>query len=291
MGRCTFCGEPAGFFRSAHPACKEKNDREVAEQVQATALRAADQDALRDRVAALLASEAPLTDVEFALASGLESGLLSMQDRESALVDAWTRAADKYMDDGLLTEVEEARLAAAQERFLLDQRKLDREGALTRVGKASVLQRLLTKGELPDIDAPAGFPLNLQKNERLVWLFNDVRYLEDRVRREFVGRSQGVSVRVVSGVYARLGAFKGKPVYSTDRVEVGKGLLVITTKHLYFSSPAHSMRIPFRKIVSFDQFSDAIGLMRDAASAKPQFFVTGDGWFTYNLITNVAQLE
>lgn len=291
MGACTFCGESAGLFRSVHPACKEKNEREVAARVQAGAQRAADQTALRERVVALLASDAPLADVELALASGLESGLLSMQDRGAALIDAWTRTADKYLDDGLLSEAEEKRLSDAQERFSLDPRKLDQEGALTRVGKASVLQRLLSSGEIPDVEAPAGFSVNLQKSERLVWVFHGVRYLEDRVRREFVGRSQGVSVRVVSGVYARLGAFKGKPVYSTDRVEVGQGMLVVTTKHLYFVSPVHSMRIPFRKIVSFDQFSDAIGLMRDAASAKPQFFVTGDGWFTYNLITNVAQLE
>lgn len=31
-------------------------------------------------------------------------------------------------------------------------------------------------------------------------------------------------------------------------------------------------------------------LMRDAASAKPQIFITGDGWFTYNLVTNLAQI-
>jgi hypothetical protein len=30
--------------------------------------------------------------------------------------------------------------------------------------------------------------------------------------------------------------------------------------------------------------------MRDAANAKPQFFITGDGWFTYNLVTNLSQL-
>jgi len=35
-------------------------------------------------------------------------------------------------------------------------------------------------------------------------------------------------------------------------------------------------------------YSDGIGIHRDAASAKPQIFVTGDGWFTYNLVVNLA---
>lgn len=34
----------------------------------------------------------------------------------------------------------------------------------------------------------------------------------------------------------------------------------------------------------------AIGVQRDATSAKDQTFATGDGWFTYNLISNLAQM-
>lgn len=49
-----------------------------------------------------------------------------------------------------------------------------------------------------------------------------------------------------------------------------------------------SFRVPFKKIVSFQPFSDAVGVMRDAANAKLQTFVTGDGWFTYNLLTNLS---
>jgi len=51
------------------------------------------------------------------------------------------------------------------------------------------------------------------------------------------------------------------------------------------------MALPhYEKIVSFESYEDGIGLQRDAASVKPQSFVTGDGWFTYNLITNLAQM-
>ena len=30
--------------------------------------------------------------------------------------------------------------------------------------------------------------------------------------------------------------------------------------------------------------------MRDAQTAKPQAFKTGDGWFAYNLAVNLAQM-
>jgi len=47
--------------------------------------------------------------------------------------------------------------------------------------------------------------------------------------------------------------------------------------------------VPYSKIVSFTPYSDGIGIQRDAASAKPQTFVTGDGWFIYNLVVNLAR--
>lgn len=34
-------------------------------------------------------------------------------------------------------------------------------------------------------------------------------------------------------------------------------------------------------------FDDGIGVMRDTASAKPESFVIGDGWFAYNLINSI----
>ena len=37
--------------------------------------------------------------------------------------------------------------------------------------------------------------------------------------------------------------------------------------------------------------TDGVGIRRDAATAKPQFFITGDGWFTYNLLVNVGNVQ
>ena len=41
-----------------------------------------------------------------------------------------------------------------------------------------------------------------------------------------------------------------------------------------------------RTIVSF---GGSLAMFRDAQTAKPQEFRTGDGWFIYNLVTNLAQ--
>jgi hypothetical protein len=64
----------------------------------------------------------------------------------------------------------------------------------------------------------------------------------------------------------------------------------ITTKHLYFHGAKKAFRVGWDKVVFFMPYSDGIGIQRDATRAKPQFFITGDGWFIYNLVTNAAKL-
>ena len=42
--------------------------------------------------------------------------------------------------------------------------------------------------------------------------------------------------------------------------------------------------------MEFEPFSDRFGIMRDAQTAKPQSFKTGDGWSAFNLAVNLAQM-
>jgi hypothetical protein len=99
-----------------------------------------------------------------------------------------------------------------------------------------------------------------------------------------------MSFRVAKGVYFRTSSFRGHPVETTERVHVDTGIMAVTTKHVYFGGNQKNFRINFDKIVSFIPFSNGVGIQRDAATAKPQFLMTGDGWFTYNLLTNIANI-
>ncbi len=104
-----------------------------------------------------------------------------------------------------------------------------------------------------------------------------------------MGGSHGVSVKIMKGVYYRTSAFKGRPVEtsSLDLMDVGK--LGITTKYIYFVGSKKSFRVPYKKVVNFVPYSDGIGLFRDAANAKQQVFKSGDGWFLFNLVANLAK--
>ena len=50
-------------------------------------------------------------------------------------------------------------------------------------------------------------------------------------------------------------------------------------------------RVRYDRIVSFDPYDDGFGIMRDAQTAKPQTFRTGDGRFPHNLAANLDQVQ
>lgn len=202
----------------------------------------------------------------------------------------WGKSVDRAFDDGILTEEEQSNLTNLMEHFSLSQTQLDHNGAFTKIVQGAVLRDVMN-GIIPErVKIDGNLPFNLQKTEKVIWVFQNVEYYEQKKRTQYVGGSQGVSIRIAKGLYYRTGAFKGERVETHETIHADTGLLGVTNKHIYFSGGAKSFRIRHDKIVSFEPFSDGIGLQRDAVTAKPQSFVTGDGWFTYNLITNAAQL-
>lgn len=219
-----------------------------------------------------------------------QSSFVPSTDRKAILINGWEGAVKQFLENGIITQPEEQRLLAFKRRFTLTEGDLNKNGAHTGLVKAGVLRDVL-EGIVPKRFSFSGsLPVNLQKAEQLVWAFSNSKYLEHKVRREYVGGSHGVSVRVAKGVYYHANAFRGRAVDYTETVYVDTGLVVITDKNIYFTGPRKSLRLPYAKIVSFAPLNNGIGLTRDAANAKAQFFLTGDGWFTYNLVTNLSKL-
>ena len=100
----------------------------------------------------------------------------------------------------------------------------------------------------------------------------------------------GGGIRVACGFYYRPSTFRSHPIEWEKTVHADTGLLGLTTKHVYFAGSREKFRVRCDRIVSFDPYADGLGIMRDAQTAKPQTFVTGDGWFIYNLAMNLAQV-
>lgn len=276
MGDCIYCKLPAGFLRKKHKECFAKHE--------------AGYKSMYNDLVSRITQESNFDELEKSVIKICSESYISETERKSCLIKAWEISVDSFLENGVIDNEEEIKLVNFQKQFNLSQSDLDKNGALTKTAQ-SVILREICNGVLPSpLNISGNIPVNLQKNEQIIWVFQNSKYLEDKSRRKFVGGSQGVSLRIAKGVYYRVGSFKGNSVSYTERVHVDTGAVIITNKHIYFAGPKKSMRVPFAKIVSFEPFSDGLGIMRDAASAKPQIFVTGEGWFIYNLVSNLSQM-
>ena len=215
---------------------------------------------------------------------------ISRGQLDQIMAVGFEHAVDRALDDHLLTEQEEAALSQLNCLLAVPYEIMDSKGALTRLVKCAVL-RDVTQGIVPQRQQVGGLlPFNLMKSEELVWVFKDVDYFVEKTRTHYKGGSQGVSIRVMKGVYYRTGGFKGRRVQTQETVHADTGLMGVTTKHIYFAGSRERFRVRYSRIVSFDPYADGIGIMREAQSATPQSFRTGDGWFTHNLVANLARM-
>jgi hypothetical protein len=117
------------------------------------------------------------------------------------------------------------------------------------------LLRNIHDGDVPVISVPG---LLTQKGESPYWREAGAILEEKVVDRQYVGGSQGVSVRIMKGVSYRVGAQRGHLVSTTGVVPVSNGELVITSKRLIFVGTAKGFNIRLDKVLNLELHSDGV---------------------------------
>lgn len=273
MGKCTYCGEKAGWFRSAHPACEAANEA-VREDLPAALL-----DAFKDNGEAQTFLDG--------LPTLTEPAYLKPNEIEELLADGMDRILDDALDDDVLSADEEDLISEWVHTLSATYPGLKQSDAVERLVKAAIVRNLQAGEPVAGRFSTEGLPFLFQKSEELVWTFSPAQFYQNTTRTEYVGGSHGVSVRLAKGVYYRTGSFRGRPVKIDELKLQGTGMLAITTKHIYFWSPNKAFKVPFSKLISLETFEDGIRVQRDGTTTKPQTFTGIDGWFAANLISNL----
>ena len=277
MAKCELCGLEAGFLRKRHKECQEKHD--------------AAKTAIEAEASRLAITGGELADFSVRAASSAQAAFIDQAALRALLIGAWEIAVTTALEDDVLSKEEETALVNYSKHFAFSQGDLDTNGAFSRVVKAAIIRDLL-EDKYPDrVTVEGQIPFNLQKAESLLWFFNNVAYFEETTRTTYQGGYQGASVRIARGLYYRVGGFRGNPVVTTRLAHVADGQLGVTQKHIYFAGGNKAFRVPYPKIVAFTPYSDGIGIQRDAITSRPQIFITGDGWFTYNLVNNLSRMS
>lgn len=127
-------------------------------------------------------------------------------------------------------------------------------------------------------------PIKLLKNEHILWIY-PVTMHKQRNKREYKGKSSGVSFRLFKGVSLKLGSFKGNPVDNTFIEPVDAGKLIITNKHIIFVGQQTSYKVPYSKINSIVPYKeDGVTIFKYNVDKSTSF--TGfDYWFLFKLMS------
>jgi hypothetical protein len=126
------------------------------------------------------------------------------------------------------------------------------------------LLREIQEGNPPSITVSG---LVTQKGELPYWSEPGSILEEKVVDRQYVGRSQGVSLRIAKGVSYRVGAQRGHLVSQTGIVPVSTGNLVVTSKRVMFIGDKKGFNLQLDKVLSLELHSDGITIVD--SSSKP----------------------
>lgn len=277
MGNCKLCGQSAGFLRSVHKECENsyENGKKAIIEILKTALT----------------SNVDFNTIDLPINTLTSSSFIDKDEIGSLCRVSLDSALDIFLEDGVISDEEEQRVLNFQNHFNLNNSILDENGALQKMAKGRILKEIMD-GNLPKtrIKISGNLPFVLKKGEEIIWFFNNVELHENRIKTTIVGKSKGVSIRIAKGLYYRAGSFKGNPVKSEQLMHLANGIFAITNQNIFFSSANKNLKIPLNEVINIDPYSDGIGIQKEGANAKNQIFKNLDGWFIYNLISNLAKL-
>ncbi len=279
MGKCIYCGKSAGVFSSKHKECVEKFNEGFSQ--------------ITTAISNFFKDQTPSTNFFEQINMIAQDSFINDDSLKIYLSTGFGVAVNDFLEDDLLTQEEENRLISFVNECQLKKEDLNLTGKWNKVVMASIL-RDIVNGEIPTgkfTVSEGELPFNFLKDEKLIWAFVNADYYEQITNTHYEGRSQGISIKIAKGLYYRTGQFKGNPVRTTEMKLISVGILALTDQNLYFSSPVKSLRIPYQKILTINEYSDGIGIQEDKATAKPKTFGHIDGWFVYNVIRNLSNGE
>ena len=273
MGSCIYCGQKAGVFKSVHQECEEKHKQGI-NKIKGLPL----QYNTNESFSQIIENSKKIATECF----------INEKDRIELLVSGIDSLVDKFLDDGIITPEEEKVMSS-----IVTSMDYNFDDINQKVQKGIVL-RNLTEGILPNFVLDQ-CPINLEKDEKLVYAFGGVGFFEMTEVKHYEGGSTGVSFRVAKGVYLRSSAFKGYPVISNELKLKGVGILFLSNKNIYFYSENKSEKIPLKKIIATTNYNDGISIQKDGKTAKPAIFKMGahpeDGWFVCNIVANLLEMS
>lgn len=215
---------------------------------------------------------------------------LNYEQKNEVYLSVLNKAASKFMQNGYITDGEEQQINTYTSHLGFSLNNLpayNYSPDLEKIGQAIILKDI-EKGILPQ--KPISVPVLLGRGECALWVYSNVKMLQEKIQREYRGRTGGFTFTICKGVRYRTGQFRGHPVENSYMDVVGTGSLVVTNKHIYFHCPTASVKVPYSKLIGVEPYSDGIELHKDEAKPKRIVFQGFDSWFIMNVLSHIDNM-
>lgn len=274
MGECQYCHKDAGWFKSKHSECEEtyKSGLCQIESILKNSFNQREDFFLHKNEIDKIAKESFINKVNL----------------DTLYIESLDKAVKNFLNDGIIDKYEEKIIARFIQFTQLPQATLNKTHALDKVVQSRIIEDILRGNPIkPAITVSGNFPFILSKNETLIWLYRNVILHEQKIKKEYIGRSNGLNIRIARGVYYRIGGFKGSPVETSYMKTIGTGCVCLTDKNLYFSAPEKSIKISYSHILSIESYSNGTLIQKDGRNNNCIFLEGVDSWFLHNVISNL----
>lgn len=308
MGVCRYCHQKAGWFRDAHNACVQKANAGV--------------ESIRNCVADAVIQSRQYSDVSATIDKLIADAAVQQNQARQALISGWSQGAEQsskaepISDERYLAVIKFLQAAGLSEEEVFA--KTDGSWALSYSNLTwRVLHDRITPWQIPSSPPPGRAPtgmtgwfnfasFNLPAGEVRVWGLTNVWLRQEVTTSSYVGGYGGPSMRVANGLWYRFGAYRGHREEFTSLQDVDAGVILITTRAIYFGAIATggrglSFRLPFNQVIRFKPYSDAVGICKNGGREQifaPQRMVWDDGvitggpkdigYFLFNLLQALA---
>ena len=199
----------------------------------------------------------------------LELGLPAERAKElleEAVSVHFTKLVLDVLEDGQVDPAEDKRLSDFMS--IIGQSTLGADTAAA-IERGKMLYRAY-HGPLQPVDAP----VLLKRGEYCVYVVT-AEAIEERSRTVRINyHGPTARIRIMKGVYYRLGSIQPSRQTEEYQHSFGTGALCFTNKRLLWISPSKSISVNLSNIVRFDAYSDGLRIFK--GSGKPLLFVWED---------------
>lgn len=259
MGTCIYCKQRVWLFRNSHKECKEVHNSAI--------------EAIKEMIEKTFVTTGDFKKIWKEIEILKKKDYITEEELNDIYLEKYNIAVQQFLYDGILTKEEEKKLIEFKDRLHIKKAVLNENGLFEEFMKILIIKNLAEKKALPKHFYKTDNDLSIEKNEYIIRSFKDAQAYRGKP-----------SVENKAKEWFTTTTFEEMPAAKKWMKHMGKGMLSISEKHIYFTNTDTMVKIDIKNITWIEPYEDGVGIQ---TAKENRTFKEIDGRFAYNAIYNL----